>query len=201
MTKAIIFDLGRVLVHYNHQATLSAVADRCDVPTAQVVALMNELSTPLGVGALSAEEFYQRLTDELGFREDFPTFIDLYAAGIQRDEDALAYALALQQRSDTTVAIMSNTNAAHVQWLDQHVPELLQFDLVMMSNEVALLKPDAAIFELAMELLSVLPAQCIFIDDSEPNVIAAQALGIQGIVHHDWAVTRPTLEAWLQRVS
>jgi len=82
-----------------------------------------------------------------------------------------------------TVAVMSNTNAAHVLWLDEYLPELREFDLVMMSNEVGLIKPDPAIFETALELLNVAPQQAIFIDDIAENVEAARTLGLAGIVH------------------
>ncbi|MCB0123817.1 MAG: HAD family phosphatase [Caldilineaceae bacterium] len=197
--KAVLFDLGRVLVDYDHQATVAAVAAQTEAGLAAVQALMTTHATALGVGDLNAEEFYQLLVAEVGLRSDFLDFIDCYAQGIQRNESALAYAVELQQRPGVTVAVLSNTNDAHVRWLDQHVPELIEFELVMMSNEVAVLKPDAAIFELAMELLNVLPEQCIFIDDIAANVVAAQQLGMAGIVHHDWVQTRPVLEAWLSK--
>ncbi len=197
--KAILFDLGRVLVDYDHQATVAAVADHATAGLAAVEQLMLTHAMALGVGELSAEEFYELLVKEAGLQSDFANFINSYATGIQRNEAALAYAVALQQRPNVTVAIISNTNDAHVRWLDEQVPELIQLDLVMMSNEVALHKPDPAIFELALELLSVLPEQAIFIDDIAENVAAARALGLAGIVHTDWTITRPQLEAWLAK--
>lgn len=195
--KAVLFDLGRVLVHYDHEQTLQTVATWANGDLAALHTLMAEISAPLGKGELDAEELYALFVDKLGLTADFATFIDAFAAGIARDEEALAYAVALQQRTDTTVAVISNTNDAHVRWLDQHVPELMAFDLVMMSNEVGALKPSPVIYELALELLSLLPTQAIFVDDLATNVEAAIALGMAGIVHHDWAETRPQLEAWL----
>ena len=146
---------------------------------------------------MDAEEFHALFCSHLGVTLPFADFITTFAAGIRRDEAAVAYALSLQQRPATTVAIISNTNAAHVLWLDEHLPELRAFDLVMMSNEVGLLKPDPAIFTTALELLDVLPAQAIFIDDIAENVEAARVLGIAGLVHHDWPETGPALERWL----
>ena len=195
--KAVLFDLGRVLVHYDHEQTLQAVATLANGDLAALHNLMQEISVPLGKGELDAEELYALFVDKLGLTADLPTFIDAFAAGITRDEEALAYALSLQNRADTTVAVISNTNDAHVRWLDQHVPELMTFDLVMMSNEVGALKPSSVIYELALELLSLLPVQAIFVDDLATNVEAAIALGMAGIVHHDWAETRPQVEAWL----
>lgn len=198
---AVLFDMGRVLVEYSHQITVNAVADLCDAGLDAVQQLMVDYGHALGVGDLSAEEFYELLVKEAGLQADFAGFIAAYASGISRNEMALAYAVSLQQRSDLAVAVISNTNDAHVRWLDEHIPELIQFELVMMSNEVAILKPDAAIFEMALELLNLLPEQCLFIDDIAENAQAAQQLGIAGIVHQDWAVTKPAIEAWLGHIS
>ncbi len=194
---AVLFDLGRVLVHYDHQQSVAAVATLAQAPVESVHQLLRDYTHALGVGDLDAEEFHALFCSHLGVTLPFADFITTFAAGIRRDEAAVAYALSLQQRPATTVAIISNTNAAHVLWLDEHLPELRDFDLVMMSNEVGLLKPDPAIFTTALELLDVLPAQAIFIDDIAENVEAARVLGIAGLVHHDWPETGPALERWL----
>lgn len=195
--KAVIFDLGRVLVHYDHQQTVAATAALAQVAVADLQAFLREHTHATGVGELDAADLHTLICTHFAVAIEFGAFISAFAAGIGRDEEALAYALALQQRPGTTVAVMSNTNAAHVLWLDEHLPELREFDLVMMSNEVRLLKPDPAIFETALDLLNVAAEQALFIDDIAENVAAAQALGMAGIVHTDWAVTRPQLEQWL----
>lgn len=195
--KAIIFDLGRVLVHYDHQQTVAATAALANVAIADLHALLRAHTHATGIGELDADDLHALICNHFAVEVDFEMFITAFAAGIGRDEEALAYALALQQRPATTVAVMSNTNAAHVLWLDEHLPELRELDLVMMSNEVGLLKPDPAIFETALDLLNVTPEQALFIDDIAENVEAARALGIAGIVHTDWAVTRPQVEQWL----
>ena len=195
--KAVIFDLGRVLVHYSHQTTVAAVAAMSKLAFAELSTLLVGIEPDLGIGNLSALELHQMLVERAGLREDMDVFLDAYAAGITRDEAALAYAVELQARPEITVSVISNTNEAHVLWLDEYVPELNQLDLVIMSNEVGISKPDPAIFDLALELLEVKASQAIFIDDIETNIRTAEALGIQGIVHTDWAITRPALEAWL----
>lgn len=197
--QAVLFDLGRVLVHYDHQQVVAATASLAQLPVEAVQQYLRDYTHALGVGELDAEEFHTLFCAHFGVTLLFDDFITALAAGIRRDETALAYALSLQQRPATTVAIISNTNAAHVLWLDEHLPELRAFDLVMMSNEVGLIKPDPAIFTTALDLLDIAPAQAIFIDDIAENVEAARALGIAGIVHHDWAETRPILERWLSK--
>lgn len=195
--RGVIFDLGRVLIDYNHTATLAAVAALSAVDAVQIRALYNEIAVAAGTGAMEAEELHQFFIERAQVSADAALFQRAFCSSLARIESALAYAVALQQRPGLTVGVISNTNAAHVAWLDEHVPELDELDLVMMSNEVGIEKPNAAIFELALELLNVPAQQAIFVDDVGENVQAAQRLGMAGLVHRDWAVTRPAIEAWL----
>ena len=55
----------------------------------------------------------------------------------------------------------------------------------MLSGEVRLLKPDPRIFELFLETFAIDPACSIYIDDRRPNVDAATAFGMHGILFSD----------------
>jgi putative hydrolase of the HAD superfamily len=66
-------------------------------------------------------------------------------------------------------------------------PEL--FDAVVISAEVGMRKPEPGIFRLAAELLELEPAECVFIDDIEENIRAAESVGLVGVHHRDAAET------------
>ncbi|WP_020390304.1 HAD family hydrolase [Kribbella catacumbae] len=68
------------------------------------------------------------------------------------------------------------------------------FDDLVISGEVQLRKPEAEIYLLAAERLALRPAECVFIDDMELNVVAARELGMTGIVHTSYDETRRELE-------
>ncbi len=195
--KAVIFDLGNVLIHYDHQATCAGLAAVCQMDAQAIRLLLAEVGHDAGLGKLDLNDLHRFLQERAGATPDLDSFWVALCAGMSRNEPALAYAVELQQRPDVTVAVISNTNDGHVLWLDEHAPELAEFDLVMMSNEVGLLKPDAEIFELALKLLDLPASHAIFVDDLSANVEAAQALGMAGVVHQDWSLTRPQIEAWL----
>jgi 2-haloacid dehalogenase len=55
------------------------------------------------------------------------------------------------------------------------------FDDIVLSGEVGLLKPDPAIFRLTLERIGLPASECLLIDDSAPNIWAAQELGFQTI--------------------
>jgi putative hydrolase of the HAD superfamily len=56
------------------------------------------------------------------------------------------------------------------------------FDDVVCSAEVGCAKPEPEIYALACRRLGVPPAACVFVDDAELNVRAAEAAGMRGVL-------------------
>ncbi|MQY07077.1 HAD family hydrolase [Actinomadura macrotermitis] len=85
-------------------------------------------------------------------------------------------------------ALLSNS------WGNVYPRELFAgvFDAVVISCEVGLRKPDERIFRHTLDLLGLDAADCVFIDDIEHNVRAAESLGIRGLLH---TAPEPTIEA------
>ncbi len=57
------------------------------------------------------------------------------------------------------------------------------FDAVVISSEVGMRKPEPQIFLHAAGLLGLDPQECIFIDDIQANIAAAEQLGFTGVLH------------------
>ena len=64
---------------------------------------------------------------------------------------------------------------------------------VMLSGEVKLLKPDPRIFKLFLKTFAIDPASTVYIDDREPNVEAAMACGMHGLLFTDASTLRTEL--------
>ncbi len=197
--KAILFDLGNVLVRYDRAANLEALAAISQSDATAIATILDEVGDLLTVGELSGDHLHQLLIERVGMTPSTTDFARAASTGITPDEAALDYALSLQARDDVTVAVISNTIDLHVSWLDANVPQLAEIDLVIMSNEVHLAKPDPAIFELALELLDLPADRALMVDDIAENIAGANAVGMTGVVHREWAQTRAQLEDWLAR--
>ncbi|CND90981.1 HAD family hydrolase [Mycobacterium tuberculosis] len=133
-------------------------------------------------GSLPAAEFERLLAAELLTVDGGP----VEAAGlIARMFGAFApvepmyAALRAARAAGTRTALLSNS------WGNEYPRELFAdlFDAVVISAEVGMRKPDERIFRHALDLLGLDAAECVFIDDIEHNIRAAEALGIRG-VHH-----------------
>jgi len=71
------------------------------------------------------------------------------------------------------------------------------FDVVVISGEVGLRKPDPDIFKLTVENLGLDAAACIFVDDHPGHLKAAQEAGMTTVLHKSPAQSIPEVEALL----
>ena len=144
-------------------------------------------------GEITVEEFGVGLAQVLSERSG----IDVPSEGLVRklfalmdlDETMLA-AVAAAKRAGVRTALLSNSWGSEGYPRDRF-PEL--FDVVVISGEVRIRKPDPAIFALTTQRLGVEPAQCVFVDDLDKNIAVAQELGMAGILHRDAATTIPQM--------
>ena len=90
------------------------------------------------------------------------------------------------RRAGLRTALLSNS------WGNDDYPRHLfpeLFDVVVISAEVGMRKPEERIFRHTAALLGLEPQECVFIDDVEANVAAAQAVGLVGLPHREPART------------
>jgi putative hydrolase of the HAD superfamily len=104
----------------------------------------------------------------------------------------LARMFAGQTLDDAMLGLFRELKAAGVptgllsnSWGGGYPQELFpdMFDAVVISGEVGMRKPEPRIFLHAAELLGVPPSECVFIDDIQANIAAAEQIGFTGVLH------------------
>jgi len=73
------------------------------------------------------------------------------------------------------------------------------FDVVVISGEVGMRKPEPRIFEHTLDLIGLAPEEVVFVDDLRHNIEAAVAVGLVGVLHTSYAETLTELEALFDR--
>jgi putative hydrolase of the HAD superfamily len=148
----------------------------------------------LEVGELTAAEAGRELAAALTERTGVPIEgVDLLArifARVELDEAMLDGVEALR-RGGIRTGLLSNS------WGDSGYPRErfgALFDAVTISGEVGLRKPDPAIYRLAAERLGVPVGRCVFVDDIDRNVEAAESVGMVGVLHTGAQATLARLE-------
>jgi putative hydrolase of the HAD superfamily len=199
--RAVIFDYGGVLTNPVKQSIDAWIAADGIDPASFSSTLKAWLSrsaadgTPihrLETGELAEADFDALFAAELTTLDGTPVVADgllqRLFAGMRPDPVMFALAEDLRD-AGVRVALLSNS------WGNTYPRERIDalFDPVVISGEVGLRKPHRAIFELALERLALPPDQAVFLDDAEPNVLGARAVGMTAIQHTDPAATRAAL--------
>ncbi len=179
--KAIIWDIGGVIARTEDQTPRNQFAAELGVSRARLEELF--FSGPEGTrtqkGEISQAELMAYIRGELNLSlPDYPNPTDRFFAGDRVDYALVDFIRALKPRYKT--GIISNA------W--PKVDDLLAgwgildaFDFVVGSGDVGIMKPDPAIYQLALEGLSVKPQEAIFIDDFAHNIEGARQVGMQGV--------------------
>ena len=68
------------------------------------------------------------------------------------------------------------------------------FDVIVISGEVGMRKPEPRIFQHTLELLDLPAAECVFVDDVRHNVEASAAMGMVGVHHLSYDQTLVELQ-------
>jgi HAD superfamily hydrolase (TIGR01509 family) len=94
------------------------------------------------------------------------------------------------RESGIRTALLSNS------WGDFYPRDLWDgmFDVVVISGEVGMRKPDAEIFQLTLGLMDLPASACVFVDDLPHNITAAADLGLVGVRHVTYEETLMELE-------
>ena len=93
-------------------------------------------------------------------------------------------------------ALLSNMQPDMLAFVREKHPWLEEFEVRVISCEVAEAKPEPAIFALAAERLHLAPERCLFLDDREANIEGARRSGMQTL-HFASSEALPALTALL----
>ena len=93
--------------------------------------------------------------------------------------------------------VLSNWSAETYEGMEETYPFLKDFDGKIISGRDFLIKPDPAIYELAISRFDLVPQETLFIDDRLDNIQAAQNLNFQTIHLTDPSLIQELIEAYI----
>jgi len=127
-------------------------------------------------GELTSAEFLSYL----GYTSPRETMEDYLKNYLSLDEGFRAFAEKYSERYD--FCLLSNDVLEWSEFLTDYHGINPYFKDKIVSGEVHMRKPDKEMFTYTMKRLGCSPEQCIFVDNSVNNLLAAEELGIQTIL-------------------
>jgi 2-haloacid dehalogenase len=190
-----VFDLGGVLIDWNPRYLYRQLFNGDEA------AMEHFLETVCTAEWNDQQDAGRSFADACAsLKLDHPAHAGLIDAWIERYEEMLGGEISgtveiLAELRSRGVPLYALTN-----WSSETYPAALKrfefmkwFRGVLVSGDVKLLKPDTRIFKLFLDKFAINPAHAVYVDDRKPNVEAAIALGMHGIVFTDPAALRGEL--------
>jgi len=176
--RAVVFDLGKVLLDFDYSIAARRLARRCVIPPEQIRDFIN--TTPLlyqlETGELTTDQFYKGVCSNTGFGGTLAEFTEFFADVFVPIEPMIRLHADLRRRGLPTY-IFSNTNDLAVCHIRKNFPFFGNFDGYVLSYEHGLMKPQAAIYEVVERLCRRRGAEILYVDDRPENIETGAARG------------------------
>lgn len=179
--KAVLFDVGGVLVRTIDHAGRQAWEKRLELGPGglEAIVLNGEMGHRAQRGEISDAELWRWAGARFNLQDDVIAFRDDFWKGDAVDKDLVQLIRRLRRRYQT--AIISNATDALLDTLGNY-GLLGEFDLVIGSAYVGVMKPDPTIYHQALDRLGLTAGEAVFVDDAPKNIDSARELGMHAVL-------------------
>ena len=179
--RAVIFDLGNVLLNYDAKKAARKFAKACGVPLVKV--WLHFFTSPTEKaytrGEISSLEFYrhakQALRIPIGYREFAHFWNDIFRENPGMDR------LLARLKKHYPLFLISNTNKLHFEHIKKKFRILRHFKKTFPSHEMGHRKPEPEIYRKVLLRIRCRPQEAVFIDDTPKFVRGAKKVGMHAI--------------------
>ncbi len=180
--RAVIFDLGRVLVQVDTQKLwhfFFPTDAGQDVQQVLGRIMADPIMMQYSLGRIQTQEFYQKLQDDYRLGLSYDAFVfgwcDIFAPMEGMDS------LVAQLSGKVRLGLLSDTDPLHWDYIRRHYPLMEYFPKPTLSFQIGSVKPSRDSYLAAAGNVGVPPEACLFIDDLQKNVDGARAVGMTAI--------------------
>jgi HAD superfamily hydrolase (TIGR01509 family) len=181
--KAVISDLGRVLVDFDNWIFLRKMEEFSPFTAGEMMDLVrSDLSIlhDFDRGKITAPQFFQRAVRLFKADVDQKIFFRIYNDVFSLNPKAVAALKGL--RGVLRLILLSNTDEQRFRHIKTTFPDIFFFDAYVLSYETGHIKPEPEIYRIALDAAGCEAEACLFIDDLETNIVAAETLGLRGLL-------------------
>lgn len=181
--RAIIFDIGRVLIRVDVARAMTGLADGVSLSPEEVWSALQKDPRwkDWQEGRMSPRDWHLHVSRRLGSKLSFEQFVAVWNRALDPTpihEDAFLEKLSKKYR----LAVLSNTDPLHVAHLEKTYGFFGLFSTRIYSCSVGASKPNPIIYKQALKACRVRAHEAVYVDDVPPYAQAAAQLGMRGIV-------------------
>jgi epoxide hydrolase-like predicted phosphatase len=175
--KLLVFDMGGVFVRYEWTSVCTGLAEAVGISPESFLYTFEQVNdSHYERGKLSTLELVNRLNKALGSNLTEEQFHILWNCSL--DEDLQMTELLQQLRQRFPLYLLSNNNDSNFTFVESNFNVSRHFDEMILSHKVGYIKPEPEIYHEVLKRSGMEPHQCLFVDDLQPNVDGAKAVGL-----------------------
>jgi len=181
--RAIIFDIGRVLIRVDVSRAMDGLASGLSLTPQEAWSAIEKDPRWLDwqEGRISPRDWHLHLSKRLGTSLTFEQFSEVWNRAL--DHNPIHSESFLENLSKNyRLALLSNTDPIHMSLAEARFPFFRFFPIRIYSYRVGASKPDPLIYREALQACKVRAEEAVYIDDIAAYAEAAQRLGMTGIV-------------------
>jgi len=185
-SRNVIFDFGGVILRWQPQEIIDAFYEDEALRSALS---RNVFRHPdwleMDRGSLEEETAAVRFASRMNRPvPEIQRLLELVKSSLVPVPEVIAIVRDLSERG-VPVYGLSNMPASTFAYLSRRYDHWKLFKDIVISGEIKIIKPDAAIFEYICRRNGLAPSETIFVDDHSPNTDAAARLGFRTILFRD----------------
>ncbi len=181
MIKAIIFDLGNVVVKIDKAGQFKKFAASSNKPIPYIKKYFENSSARKAFerGEIDPRHFYEGVSKDLNLKISFDNFKNAWCDIFSLNEDVER--LIRKLKGNFKLVLLSNTDALHFGHIESKYKIVNAFDEQVLSYKVGCRKPNPMIFLNALKKANALPFNCLYIDDIPEFVYIARLMGMKAL--------------------
>lgn len=182
MIKAIIFDLGKVIVSFDNERGVAEFAKYSNLSKEDIKELIytaKELKLQT-TGKISSRDFYEIIRELVGVKVGYVKFRRIWSSVFDL-EPILSEEFIGKLAENYRIVGLSDTEEIHFKFLKKNLPVLRRFDDFALSFKIGYTKPAPEIFAAAVKKAKCEPHECLFTDDIAANVEGAKQCGLDAV--------------------
>lgn len=194
MIKTVIFDIGNVLTEFSWQQHFASFGYPAEiVKRLGKATVLSPQWNEYDLGILSEAEILQLfIQNDPAIEKELRESLADAGGILKRCDYAIPWIEELKAKGYRTL-FLSNFSEKALKDCAHAMDFVPHLDGGIFSCRVHLTKPDPAIYRLLLTRYNLNAEECVFIDDTLPNVEAAETLGIHGIHFKGLAEAREAL--------
>ena len=180
----IYFDLGKVILEFDHELACRQIATIADASVEDVrrALFQSDLQNQYETGLITSEQFHQQFCTATESSPDKDALL-LAGSDIFKLNLPMLPLIKRLAAGSIPIGILSNTCEAHWEFIKSRFPFVCESFLhSILSYQVKAMKPDEQIYGKAIEAAGVSAEKIFFMDDRVENVAGAIAAGIDAVL-------------------